>query len=221
MDMRPFPKLTFVSDRESYLANLCRCKVVLHLGCADALMLEGKAAIGRHLHLLVRSVAQVAYGVDSDKVALTTLQTKYGVQNLFVGDVEKLDVPIPTKVDIILATELVEHLPNPGMFLDSVRRYMSPESTLVVTTPNLLSVKVFIHSLFGKQRIHWDHTVGFTFSLLETLLARHGYAIQGWMTTVERFSGTRNQLSNFLLLPLFKLFPRYGDTIIVIARQQK
>lgn len=218
MSLRPFPRLEFVSDREKYLTDLCRDKVVLNLGCASNLHLKEQVAMGRHLHLLIRSSARRVYGVDIDEEAVRFLRERYGVGDVFVGDVESLHLDFPEPIDVILAGELIEHLYNPGNFLRSLSRYMGEQTILLITTPNLLGAKTFLHSLLGIQRIHPDHTIGFTFTLLQTLLTRHEYDKLDWMTTVERFDSVRNRLFNILLLPLFKMVPRYADTIVVKAR---
>jgi len=218
MSLRPFPRLEFVSDREKYLTDLCRGKVVLHLGCASALHLKEQVATGRHLHLLIRSSARRVYGVDIDEEAVRLLREGYGVADVFVADVESLHLDIADPIDVILAGEVVEHLNNPGNFLNSVSRYMGEQTILLMTTPNVLCAKAFFHSLLGRQRMHPDHSIGFTFSLLQTLLTRHEYVTLGWMTTVERFDSARNRAFDILSLPLFKMLPRYADTIVVMAR---
>ena len=221
MSLRTFPKLDFVSDREKYLTDLCRGKVVLHLGCASNLALEEQVATGRHLHTVIRSSARRVYGVDIDEKAVRSLRERHKVADLFVADVERLDLDFPEPIDVILAGEVIEHLYNPGNFLNSVSRYMGEQTTLLITTPNLLCAKTFLHSLVGTERIHPDHTIGFTFSLLQTLLERHEYIKLDWMTTVERFASRRNRFFNIALLPLFKMSPRYAETIMVTARHRQ
>lgn len=96
---------------------------------------------------------------------------------------------------------------------------MGPETILLITTPNLLSLKVCVHSFLGKQRIHPDHTLGFTFSLLETLFNRYGLHIIKWLSSAERFSSHPNRLANFVFDHIFPLGPRYADTIILLAKR--
>lgn len=217
--MTRLPQTTFVPDREQFLQAYCTNKTVLHLGCADALQLDVRAAHERHLHLLLMRSARRVIGVDLDANAIEHLSKQYHVPDLYVGNVEHLDLPVNETFDAIVVGELLEHVNNPGLFLDSVSRYISPTTELVLTTPNLLSLKMFLHTLWRNERVHSDHSVGFTFSLLRTLLERHGYQIIRYLTTVERFSSRRNVRANQLLGNIFTLLPYYGDTIMVIARR--
>jgi hypothetical protein len=218
MGLRRFPKLKFVSDREAFFMEICRDKVVLHLGCADAIHLKKHAEIGRHLHILINSVARRVYGVDINQYAIKQLRSQYGLSNLYVADVETLNIDFNEDFDIIIAGELLEHLNNPGLFLDSIKSYMSNQTLLICTTPNLLSLKCFLHNVVGNQAIHPDHSIGFTFSLIETLFARHNYYIAEWLTSVQRFSSWRNWLANQVFCGLFSIFPGYAETMIVVAK---
>jgi hypothetical protein len=218
MGLRSFPPMVFTSDREEFLVNLCRDKVVLHLGCADAIHFDEHTHIGRHLHALINDVSRKSYGVDIDKQALEKLQKHYKISNVFEGNVECLNLDFNENFDIIICGEIIEHLNNVGLFLNSVKSYMGVNTLLILTTPNMLSLKLFVHSLMNKQRIHYDHSLGFTFSLLETLLYRHNYHVDRWVTSIERFSSQRNLFGNRLLSGIFSMFPRYADTLIALVR---
>lgn len=220
MGLNKFPKMKFVPDREAYLVNVCRNKVVLHLGCADALHFDGHLRTGRHLHVLISAVAREAYGVDLDQRAIEKLRDQYGLCNLYVRNIEHLHEKFDLEFDVILAGEVIEHLSNPGRFLESVGHYMSHKTLLILTTPNLFGLKMFLHSIVGNQRIHPDHSLGFTFSLLENILSRHNYTIVEWLTTVERFSSKRNWLANLAFHGFFSLLPYYADALIVVAKRQ-
>jgi len=217
MALRRFPEIDYVPDRDAFLKDICRGKVVLHLGCASALHVDAEIRSGRHLHTNLAEVANKIYGADKDREAIRTLQDRFQMKNLFVADVEQLDLPIDTKFDVIIAGELIEHLYNPGLFLTSVSNYMSADTKLILTTPNMYGLKYFLHSFMNIQAMDPDHSLGFSFTLLETLLTRHGYAIHGWRTTVQRFASRRNRIANALFGFFFRLWPRYADTLIVVT----
>ena len=220
MALRRFPEITYVPDRDIFLETLCRDKVVLNLGCASALHGEAQIAWGRHLHTNLVGVAKEIYGVDKSEEAIRTLQGRHQMTNLFVADVEHLDLPIDIEFDIVVAGELIEHLNNPGMFLTSVSKHMNADTQLVLTTPNMYGLKFFLHSFSNIQAMDPDHSLGFSFSLLETLLTRHGFSILAWHTSVQRFPSRRNRIANGLFGFLFRLWPRYADTLIVVAKRR-
>jgi hypothetical protein len=218
MRLRSFPPIVFTPDREKFLVNLCRDKVVLHLGCADSTSFDEHIRIGRNLHAMINGVSRKSYGVDIDKQALEKLKKHYKISNIFEGNVEDLKLDFNEKFDVIICGEIIEHLNNPGLFLNGVKAYMESNTILVLTTPNVLSLKLLVYSLMNKQRIHYDHSMGFTFSLLETLLYRHNYHVDRWVTSVERFSSQRNLFGNWLFSGIFSMLPRYADTLIALVR---
>src|SRR5262245_29996913 len=101
----------------------------------------------RVLHFRMARAARELHGIDIDARAVALLQQR-GVPNLHVGDVQRMDIKFGTEFDLIVAGEIIEHLPDPGGFLRSLLRYMGPSTTLVLTTPNLLAMKLTIYSLF-------------------------------------------------------------------------
>lgn len=221
MSLRKFPAVKFVTDRNRFLVEICKNKNVLHLGCGDAIHFKEHHKIGKHLHLSLLDVSNEIYGVDLNEKIISKLQNEYNVPNLFVSNVENLNINVSIKFDVIIAGELIEHLNNPGLFIDSVKKYMSENSILIITTPNMLSLKLLLHSFKNSQRIHPDHTIGFTFSLLETLFQRYDFEINDWYSFVEIFESNRNSFANNIFSYFFKFFPKYGDSIIAIAKDKK
>ena len=185
--LRRFPDMQFVPDRESFLMSICKGKRVLNLGCGDAIAFSDRIQRGRHLHRLLADVSGSLHGVDLHANTIQKLRDEYGVDNLHVANVERLDIDFGTDFDVIVAGELIEHVNNPGLFLESVSRYMSATTRFVITTPNLHGLKVFIYSLVGRQRIPPDHSLGFSFKMLNEILERHGFYVEKWYTGVERF----------------------------------
>jgi 2-polyprenyl-3-methyl-5-hydroxy-6-metoxy-1,4-benzoquinol methylase len=166
-------------DRNEFLLTKSVGKKVLHLGCVDSGLLEMKIEQGQLLHLQLVNVASEVWGVDLDKEGLEYLCDR-GINNLICGDVECLDKIEPLrgqKFDIIIAGELIEHLANPGMFLESCKIVMTPASELIITTPNALLYSRFLFALLGREAMHPDHVLLFTPTTLRTLLNKMGYEI--------------------------------------------
>ncbi|MCZ6783885.1 MAG: class I SAM-dependent methyltransferase, partial [Proteobacteria bacterium] len=42
------------------------------------------------------------------------------------------------RFDLVLSFQVIEHLPDPGPYLDAIARVLRPGGTAVLTTPNLL-----------------------------------------------------------------------------------
>lgn len=170
-----------VDGRVEYVLGACAGKRVLHLGCADDPYTQQKLVDGTLLHGRVAEVADALYGLDSSSAGIAILRTA-GFTNIAVGDVEKLVAPpalFPgAEFDVLLAGEIIEHLSNPGLFLEGVKPYLSAASILLVTTVNAYCAHRFLHSLLtGRESVNPDHTMYFSRVTLTRLAEAHGYKV--------------------------------------------
>ncbi|QUL99339.1 MAG: glycosyltransferase [Candidatus Fermentithermobacillus carboniphilus] len=166
-----------VWNRMDYVAGQCFGKTVLHLGCADAGLTTDRFFAGHHLHAKLLSSARRVFGIDIDEKGIDFLR-RHGVKDVYVGNVYHLDkVELPEKPDIIVATELLEHLSNPGQFLDNLRSTY-PDTPVILSVPNAYSWVAWQSMLDGLEQVHEDHNFYFSHKTLETLLQKHGYRIE-------------------------------------------
>lgn len=96
-------------------------------------------------------------GVDADKQAIECLKRK-GIQELACADVQApgaFKIPeIKKPVDVVVAGELLEHLPNPGMCLKNIAELMDKQrSILLVTVPNAFSLRNFFSVLLRNNEL--------------------------------------------------------------------
>ena len=92
-----------------------------------------------------------------------------------LADAESFD--LGERFDVVWAGELIEHLSNPGGFLD-LRQAPCAEWTLVLTTPNGFAVSNFVYRLWGTVRVNLDHACWYCADTLGGLLDRHGFGIE-------------------------------------------
>lgn len=158
-------------------------------------------------------------GVDISERGIELLKDSYGFNNVFVADLEEIDATMfHQPFDVILGGELIEHLNNLGKFLCGLKTLMTPNTLLVLTTPNTYGMKLVLYTLIGRERVNEDHRFFFSFSTLKRLLEVQSFCPVRWYTALEKTGGRRNAVLNKLLYPLFKGFPRYCDTIICVAK---
>jgi len=85
--------------------------------------------------------------------------------------------------DIIVAGDVLEHLPDPGAVLDLLRPLLKPDGRLLVSLPNVANVTVRLSLLFGRfdytpRGILDDtHVRFFTRRTGRRLLEEHGFAV--------------------------------------------
>lgn len=167
-------------QRVDYILSQCEGKKVLHLGCTNWPYTEDSIANGSLLHSAIQARCSELYGIDSDERGLD-LMRRDGSANLYIGDLEALDrCEIDAKFDVVVAGEMIEHLNNPGLFLAGVKRFLTTDSTLLITTINAYcAVRYLLYAFKGKggenEPVHPDHVAYYSVSTLRLLLTRHGF----------------------------------------------
>lgn len=173
------PKVKTVIGRMDFVIERCKGKKVLHLGCVDEGLTEERIKKEELLHTRLMSVAKDVWGVDNSAEGIKLLRT-HGVDNLVIGNIEQIDQIEELnqqKFDIILCTEVLEHLNNPGLFLQGVKKLFSPDTVMIITVPNGLRLTGLGYTLRGYEFVHPDHNYWFSYKTLDTLLKKNGYQI--------------------------------------------
>ncbi len=172
--------IEIVVGRTPLVLKLCENKKVLHLGCVDEGITRERVEKGTLLHLQLLEVAKEVHGVDISKGGLKFLED-VGVSRLYHGNLETLDEISGLKgevFDVILAAEVLEHLNNPGLFLQSVKPFFGEETLMVVTTPNAYRFTGTGYRLKNMEFIHPDHVCWHSWSTLNALLSKNGYEVK-------------------------------------------
>lgn len=170
-------------QRVEFIKKACVGKKVLHLGCTNFPYTKEAIDNGMLLHFELEKTAEELYGFDFDQEGLDILSAAGG-KNLFRANLETLDkVELSETFDVIIAGEMIEHLTNPGLFLKGIRRFMNPETNLVITTINAYSALRFaIYGLRGKgganEPVHPDHVAYYSYKTLSLTLERESLAVK-------------------------------------------
>ena len=120
-----------------------------------------------------------AKGPTGSRIQAVTVRY-YGIDRAEGGDWAKVDVDrlpgeMPTfpDVNLIIVSELLEHLANPGSFLEALRAKY-PQVPVYVTVPHAGG-----YSVKGAcEVVNREHVAWYSYTTLKHLLARYGYAIQ-------------------------------------------
>jgi 2-polyprenyl-3-methyl-5-hydroxy-6-metoxy-1,4-benzoquinol methylase len=230
------PSVPLVGDKHEFVIQQCKGKRVLHLGCVDAGVLEEKWQAGILLHQRLATVATELWGFDIDSAGIQFLQSK-GIPHLVAGDGSRVEDLAPLQgiiFDVIVAGEVVEHLLNPGLFLDAIKTLMTPGvSELIVTVPNAYGIDSLVALLRGLEYVHPDHNYWFSYRTITNLILKRDYQIK----TILAYS---YQLVPFFFRPkqtsllryglslgkrlvtriLYRISPFFGDGIIVVASRK-
>lgn len=167
------PRVPVVFGRQDLVVQHAAGKKVLHLGCVDAGLMEERFARGELLHQKLAPAARELWGVDIDEEGIAFLKSK-GFDRLLVADMARPH-PLPElmgeEFDLIVACEVLEHLDNPGLFLETVRGMMIPGKTeLIVSVPNAFRYVNWRWMLRGVEYVHPAHKYWFSYSTIRALL---------------------------------------------------
>jgi len=153
----------------------------LHLGCVDEGYLSERFERVELMHQKLATVSKELWGVDIDEKGIEYLRGQ-GFENLLVGDICALgDVePIRNRLfDTIVASEVMEHLQNPGLFLKAVKAFMAPGKTeLIVTVPNAFRIDTLMWLFHRVEYVHPDHHYWFSYYTVTHFLQKNGFHIE-------------------------------------------
>lgn len=211
-------------QRIEFIKSECAGKNVLHLGCTNHPYTADAIERGVLLHAELASITENLTGFDYDEEGLETLSS-YGYGDLYQADLEALEnVELNRTFDVIIAGEMIEHLSNPGKFLNGIKRFMDENTRLVITTINAYGAirlaKYFLHGKGGRNEpVHPDHVAYYSYRTLMLLLERHGFAVPEFyfydIGPEHRPSSRKiyNMISDFCVM----FAPQMGDGVIAVC----
>ncbi|MEO8416357.1 MAG: class I SAM-dependent methyltransferase, partial [Ginsengibacter sp.] len=94
--------------------------------------------VGSGLGYLTYGITQKRYditGLDISQDAVKGAENQFGAHYV-CGDVYQYALDNPATFDVVILTEVIEHLPDPVNFCDSLISLLRPGGRLIITTPN-------------------------------------------------------------------------------------
>ncbi|MDP1678921.1 MAG: class I SAM-dependent methyltransferase [Candidatus Nitrotoga sp.] len=191
-------------DRLSYIADLCREKAVLDIGCFDETALA-KRDTEHWLHGRIRAQARCVTGVDSSNLIPPEGIRTGGNSIILRGDGVDIEREIlqSDNFDIIVAGEFIEHIESPLRFFKNMKQAF-PGRVLVISTPNGACFANTLLGSIGREVQHPDHLHNFSFKILNTLCRRSGF--QDWEIVPYRFYATEMILQSRGVRRIFVVF---------------
>jgi SAM-dependent methyltransferase len=101
---------------------------------SHSVFLEVGSGMGYLTYSLIKEGYNVR-GIDISKVAVDNACQKFG--NYYIqGDIFKYSIESPASADVIILTEVIEHVEDPILFLDALLNILSPGGSIILSTPN-------------------------------------------------------------------------------------
>lgn len=140
------------------LKNSIKDDYVLDIGCFD----------GKILKVLEQKGYKNLYAVDFSETSKKSFK-KTSI-HFSTYDIERDRIPFGNKFDIIIYTDVLEHLFSPQTTLFNIKKNLSKDGKIIFSVPNagwflngillsFLPSKLFLSTSFGP----WGHTYNFTF----------------------------------------------------------
>lgn len=212
-------RLGLVHDRHEFLIEVVKKhRKVAHLGCtASPYTLEAVRA-NRLLHQRLLPLAEIV-GFDVERADLELLARLFPEERFVHGDlVSRPPVEERGGYDLVLAGEVLEHVPNAGSFLHSCGELLTPEGVLCITVPNACSPKIGLRSLVGRESVHPDHHTYYGPRTLVRALAAAGFEVTALYSYFAP-SGRVGHAANAALRAAHRVFAGpVGDGLIAIAQ---
>lgn len=196
----PLPgDVPIIIGRQEFVVEYAAGKRVLHLGCVDEGLTEHKHQMGLLLHERLLKNTRELWGVDVDAAGLQWMQD-HGYTNLYQADIEDLSTIPDLKekgFDLILLSEVMEHLDNPGRFLQGARFLFGQETELLITVPNATSLANLMMNWQLKELVHPDHNYWFSLHTLTALLGKFDYQVN-FIAVYSQYDFRRSIMSHLV-----------------------
>ena len=145
------PNLPTVKNRGVYLALKAKDRAVLDIGCTGQISAE------------IRKQAKAYYGIDK--------AAGDGVEAVDLDHRPDL-MPKHDDVDLVIASEILEHLSNPGYFLLALKdKYPGWECYITVPNAGGFTMKG------DCEQVNAEHVCYYSYQTLRSLLGRYDIAI--------------------------------------------
>ncbi|MCH7959056.1 MAG: class I SAM-dependent methyltransferase [Candidatus Hydrogenedentes bacterium] len=152
---------TFEEELE-ILEKFVKGKRVLDIGCG----------FGYFLGVALKK-GYDAYGIDLSKQAIEIAEKKYPGR-VFKGTIDTVPEIQKSRYDIVFCSHLIEHLPDPVAFAESVACLLRPGGVCSIVTPNIGSL---LSRISGRRWVSFkvpEHLSYFNFTTIKRLLETVG-----------------------------------------------
>ncbi len=191
-------------------------KRVLDIGCLT----------GYLSHFLQQNGNTVS-GVDFLTSAVNIAQSK-GI-DAKVCNVENDTLPFSDNTfDCVVFSEIIEHLVDPNVALEEIKRVLKQEGTLIISTPNMAYIQYRLELLFGRlpdfcefrykffeRHYNFQHKTLFTHTVLKKTILDAGFQPTRW-SSHSTYKNNFEKLFCFMEYILPKLFRK---NMILVAKK--
>jgi SAM-dependent methyltransferase len=165
-------------------------------------MHEIAASLQPSARVLDVGAKQAPYRLVFERFRYETVDVRPEVQPTFLADIQRLTEAVPeSSFDVVICTEVLEHVPDPRIAVEQIRRVLKPGGWLLATTP-------FMVPYHPDPRDYWRMTSEAWGVLLESWthasVATHGNQWLALWYLASMGLGAPIRLLNRIVFPLFR-----------------
>ncbi len=162
-------------------------KKVIDIGCGNGFMLEQIQKDNTDNNIKI-------FGLDNCKDLVKSTQKRLGNEATIIQASANKDIPFQeSDFDIVVSTEVIEHIKYPDLYLREINRILKKDGTLYITVPNgtaFLPFQIIAEKLpqnnLVTQFIHGEHPIKtpqpiatlYFYKEINELLTRNGFVIK-------------------------------------------
>ena len=157
-----------------------------------------------------------------DRAAAEVAQARAEGHDIEIGDAETYIAA--EQYDVVFAGDLIEHLSNPGLFLDCAYKNLTPTGLLIIATPNAYSfakLARIVGRLTNEPPVNPEHTCYFTPQTLQQLVVRHAFTRDRVEYCDFQYGpshgSTRKRLQLAINSTLSGLLPSFSQTMLAVC----
>ncbi|MCM2285284.1 MAG: methyltransferase domain-containing protein [Desulfobacula sp.] len=217
----------FRINKEDYiLQQIVPKSKILHVGCTNSPRTIERWNRRTLLHKKLCDHAEIigssVIGIDIDDTAISFLQLKMPDEIILNVDAHNLSKYFENdqRFDLIIAGDVIEHLPNPGLFLQSCNSVLSHNGRILITTTNAFNIVRFLKSFLFHEAVHNEHTAYYSHKTISRLISMSGLKCDDFgyykCEPITEFSLNR-VISNLIENSLCIFFPQFSEGIVIVA----
>lgn len=212
-----YQKQPEVADKMDYLKSHLAGKKVIDIGFADHLsLIDERLKNNGWIHAHFRSWSTRIIGVDIDPQAVEHVKNKFNYNDVYCHDItssQLLEPILKESWDYVVMSEVLEHIPNPALFLSKIKEnYGKHVGKLIITVPNAFGT-ITLRSVFNNvERINSDHKFWFTPYTLAKVVTAAGLEVEEF-----RLCNSYYKL-NFWERMLVRRSPLFHHTLAMVVK---
>ncbi|MDH4222744.1 MAG: class I SAM-dependent methyltransferase [candidate division Zixibacteria bacterium] len=201
------------SNRYKIVQKYCFDKTVLDLGCVDHFA-ESEENFNDWLHKGIKDVAKEVVGLDNAEKEVKLLNQRG--YDILVGDVENFN--LGRRFEVVVCGELIEHVNNPGLVLQNIKKHLAKDGILIITTPNSESMLWHFYNLvYGRAPSNPTHVCWYDYQTLTQLCRRYDFEV---VTTYYEVGNPNSRVLYNLVRFMRLIRKNWAHELIVIFKNK-